>query len=130
MVLERILESSGLIDGTHYQKQPTIETNDGSRQRPDIVITLPQGKEIVIDSKAVMSSYLDAIVENQDKDSENGFRQHSEHLKVQIDELSKKEYYNQFTSPEFVILFLPSESLFSVAIQNDTNLIEYGLSKE
>lgn len=130
VILEKVLEISGMIENVHYMKQISTNTDDG-RIRPDIVVTLPSGRNIVIDAKAVMGAYLNTILNSHDNiEREKGHRDHVNQLKNRINDLSKKEYSSQFQpSPEFIILFLPAESLFSFALQFDKNLLEYAASK-
>ncbi len=122
--LERTLEMIGLVEGTHYVQQEAV-TDSGIRRQPDFVIRMPGGMEIVIDVKAPIEPYWDAM-ENAQGEAEreqalNTFRQHIRgHLKT----LSSKEYWRSFDSPEFVVMFLPTEGLYSLAVSNDSNLLE------
>jgi DNA recombination protein RmuC len=129
VILEKVLQLSGMVENIHYMKQVSSTSSDGTI-RPDVVVNLPNGKNIVIDSKAVMSAYLDALELKDDTEIENAYKNHASQLKARVNDLSKKEYFAQFqASPEFVILFLPAESLFSYALQFDKELLEYASSK-
>ena len=129
VILEKVLQLSGMVENIHYMKQVSSTSSDGTI-RPDVVVNLPNGKNIVIDSKAVMSAYLDALELKDDTEIENAYKNHASQLKARVNDLSKKEYFAQFqASPEFVILFLPAESLFSYALQFDKELLEYASLK-
>ena len=131
VVLEKVLELSGMIEGKHYDKQVSTSSNDGVI-RPDIIVNLPNKRKLVIDAKTVMSAYLSTVLDSpNDVERAKGHRDHAIQLKSRIDDLSKKEYWVQFQpSTEFVVLFLPAESLFSFALQIDKNLIEYAADKK
>ena len=130
VILEKVLEISGMVQGIHYNTQVSINSSDGIK-RPDIIVNLPGERSLVIDAKAVMSAYLDTLLDSHDEaEREKGYRDHANQLRSRINDLSKKEYSVQFqTSPEFVILFLPAESLFSAALQFDKELLEYAANK-
>ncbi len=130
VVLEKVLEMSGMVENTHYKKQES-SSNDERGIRPDIVVNLPGDRNIVIDSKAVMNAYLNAALDTLDEaEIEKQHKNHVNHLRTRIKDLSSKEYSSQFQpSPEFVILFLPAESLFSCALQYDKELLSFAASK-
>ena len=131
VVLEKVLELSGMIKGKHYNTQVFTSSND-EKKIPDVIVNLPDDRKIVIDAKAVMSAYLSTVLNSpNDVERAKGHRDHANQLKSRIDDLSKKEYWAQFQPcPEFVVLFLPAESLFSFALQIDENLIEYAAKKK
>lgn len=129
VILEKVLEISGMIENVHYVKQQSGSTED-KLIRPDIIVNLPNGRNLIIDAKAVMSAYLDAMLDSHNDEQERVYKAHANQLRSRINDLSKKEYYAQFQPcPEFVVLFLPAESLFSSAIQFDSGLLEYAASK-
>jgi DNA recombination protein RmuC len=130
VILEKVLEMSGMIEKVHYMKQQS-ENIDDRLVRPDIIVNLPNGRNLVIDAKAVMSAYLNSMLDSNDEaEREKGYRDHATQLRNRINDLSKKEYQAQFQPcPEFVILFLPVESLFSSALQFDSGLLEYAATK-
>jgi len=128
VVLERILERSGLNEGEQgYQKQFSDTSEDGKRIQPDIVINLPDNKHIIVDSKVSMIAYERAV--NVDNDEERGahIKEHLISLKAHIKGLSEKHYQTASTlnSPDFVLLFIPIEASFSVAIQEDQELFSF-----
>ncbi len=130
VILDKVLEMSGMSENVHYMRQQS-ESTDDKLVRPDIIVNLPNGRNLVIDAKAVMSAYLNNILDSHDDiEREKGYADHAKQLKNRINDLSKKEYYAQFQPcPEFVVLFLPAESLFSSALQFDSGLIEYAANK-
>jgi DNA recombination protein RmuC len=106
-----------------------VEGEDG-RLRPDLIVRLPGGKSIVVDAKAPLSAYLQAI-EEPDETARRGFMQsHATQVRTHLQALGRKSYADQFQpAPDFVVLFLPGESFFSAALENDPSLIEFGLDQ-
>ncbi|MGZ5022124.1 MAG: DNA recombination protein RmuC [Chthoniobacterales bacterium] len=127
--LRRVVELAGMIEHCDFVEQPSVQTEDG-RMRPDVIVHLPAGKTIVIDAKATLSAYLDAL-EASDDDARIGLlEQHAQQVRHHIEKLSRKAYWEQFDSaPDFVVLFLPGEVFFSAALERDPLLIEYGADK-
>jgi len=128
VVLERILERSGLNEGENgYQKQFSDSTDDGRRIQPDVVINLPDNKHIIIDSKVSLIAYERAVNAVADEDRARHVKEHLFSLKTHIKGLSEKHYQTakKLNSPDFVLLFLPIESSFSLAIQEDQELFSY-----
>uniref|UniRef100_UPI0032163CEA DNA recombination protein RmuC n=1 Tax=uncultured Draconibacterium sp. TaxID=1573823 RepID=UPI0032163CEA len=128
VVLERILERSGLNEGENgYQKQFSDTTEDGKRIQPDIVINLPDDKHIIIDSKVSLIAYERAVNAETDSEREKHVKEHLLSLKTHIKGLSEKHYQTARTlnSPDFVLLFIPIEASFGVAIQEDQELFSF-----
>jgi DNA recombination protein RmuC len=129
MQLETILKMAGLEEGVHFRRQEHRSGEDGAI-RPDTVVFLPTGREIVIDSKAPLDAYLDA----QDISDEEGraakLRDHARHVKSHVQSLTKKAYWDKFQSADFVVMFLPGESIFSAAVQHDSTLLEFGVENK
>lgn len=125
MQLKRVLEMSGLIEGVHYKSQVTIDS-----QRPDVVIMLPGGKSVVVDSKAPIDAYLDSLKDGiTDAERATALERHARHVRDHIKTLSAKSYWEKFESPEFVVMFLPGESYFSAALERDPSLLEAGVDQ-
>ncbi|MBN1820428.1 MAG: DNA recombination protein RmuC [Prolixibacteraceae bacterium] len=127
IVLERILERSGLNEGEEYEKQYSDFSEDGKRIQPDIVVFLPDKKHIIIDSKVSLVAY-EKVVNEQDETERNRFlKEHILSLKTHIKGLSEKHYQSarNLNSPDFVLMFLPIESSFSIAIQEDQDLFAF-----
>ena len=125
-ILERLLENSSLIKGVHYETQVSMTTSDGSRQQPDAVIKMQDGFHIIIDSKAPLNEFArdlsqETSAEEQERLMQNLARQVREHVK----KLGRKDYWENIESPDFTVLFLPSEHLYSIALRADPELVEF-----
>jgi len=132
MILERILEESGLIKDEEYQTQVTDKNQDGATIKPDVVVKLPDNKHVIVDSKVSLTAY-DAFVNAENDDDKDKFlKQHLLSVKNHIKELSDKNYYSakNINSPEFVLMFIPIESSFSIAIRAEQDLFSYAWNKK
>ncbi len=128
--LRRVVELAGMLDHCDFIEQSSVETENGYL-RPDLIVKLPGGREIVVDAKAPMGAYLDAIASTDEEQRKSLLMQHSQQVRTHIGNLSSKSYWKQFTkSPEFVVLFLPGEIFFSAALEQDPALIEYGVNEK
>ena len=128
VVLERILERSGLNEGEQgYQKQFSDVSEDGKRIQPDIVINLPDNKHIIIDSKVSLIAYERAVNSATEAERTTNIKEHLVSIKNHIKGLSEKHYQTarRLNSPDFVLLFIPIESSFSLAVQEDHELFSY-----
>lgn len=126
--LRRVVELAGMLAYCDFQEQANVNTEDG-RLRPDMIINLPSKRTIVVDAKAPMEAFLNAHDSTDDETRRNHLTQHARQMRDRINELSKKSYWNMFQpSPEFVLLFLPNEALYSAALEHDPKLIEDGVS--
>ncbi len=122
--LRRVAELAGMMEYCDFYEQQSVESDEG-RKRPDMVVRLPGGKSIVVDAKAVISAYFDAIEATDEAARTTHLQKHARQVKDRIDELSRKAYWEQFSpAPEFVVLFLPGEMFFSAALEVDPTLIE------
>lgn len=128
VVLERILERSGLNEGKQgYEKQFSSTTDDGRRIQPDIVINLPDNKHIIIDSKVSLVAYERAVNATDEQEQQQHIKEHLISLRTHIKGLSEKHYQaaKDLNSPDFVLLFIPIEASFSLAVQEDYELFTY-----
>lgn len=128
VVLERILERSGLNEGEQgYQKQFSDFSDDGKRIQPDIVINLPDNKHIIIDSKVSLIAYERAVNALTEEEQAKHIKEHLISLKAHIKGLSEKHYQSarKLNSPDFVLLFIPIEASFSLAVQQDQELFSF-----
>lgn len=124
--LKRTLEMAGLVEGVHFEQQISVDD-----QRPDVIIKLPGGKNIVIDSKAPIDAYMDALKDSvSEAERKDALDRHARHVGARIKELGRKSYWEKFDSPEFVVMFLPSESYFSAALERDPSLLEAGVDQK
>ncbi len=129
--LKRVVELAGMQEYCDFELQQTVTNEKDLRLRPDMIIKLPSGRHIVVDSKVPLDSYLDALSESDPAAQEAKLKHHSAQVKARIDELRKKEYWNQFDhTPDFVVLFLPGENLFSSALDYEPGLIELGVENK
>lgn len=128
VVLDRILERSGLNEGEQgYQKQFSDTTEDGRRIQPDVVINLPDNKHIIVDSKVSLIAYERAVNAESEEERQRHVKEHLVSIRTHIKGLSEKHYQAapKLNSPDFVLLFIPIEASFSVAIQEDQELFSY-----
>lgn len=128
MQLKRVIEMAGMVDHVDFYEQ--VSTGEG-RLRPDMVVRLPAGKTIVIDAKTPLAAYLDYLETHDDSLKSQKLQDHARHVRTHIRQLSQKSYFEQFeNSPEFVVLFIPNEAMFSAALQADPGLIEAGVNEK
>ncbi len=126
--LKRVVEMAGMQEHCDFTEQDSAES-EGGRMRPDMIVRLPGGKSVVVDAKAPLGAYLEAM-ESDGAIRKAKLLEHSRQVRERVLSLSSKGYWSQFDpSPEFVIMFLPGEMLFSAALQNDPGLIEYGVDR-
>jgi DNA recombination protein RmuC len=126
--LRRVVELAGMQEHCDFETQKSTVSDEGKRLRPDLVVRLPGGKTIVVDAKTPMNGYLDALEATEDAVREEALHRHARQVRSHISQLSSKNYAAQFDhTPEFTVLFLPSESFFSAALQVDPGLIERGV---
>ena len=124
MQLKRAVEFAGLVDHVDFVEQEGTDTDEG-RQRPDMVVRLPGGKQIVIDAKAPLAAYLEAVEARDEDERKRHLVDHARQLRDHVRKLAAKSYWSQFeNAPDFVVLFLPGEAFFSAALEQDPRLIE------
>lgn len=129
--LKRVVELAGMIAHCDFTEQNSVLNADEARLRPDMVIQLPNNRTIVVDAKAVLVGYLDAEAATTDESRKAALIKHALSLRTRIQELSRKNYWEQFSStPEFVVLFIPGEAFFSAALQQEPNLVEYAFEQK
>jgi len=125
MILEKCLQNAGLIEGEHYQKQTQIKTDDGTQLRPDIIINLPNERILIADSKVSLKAYNSYISEDDEKKKKDAAKKHLQSVRNHIQGLSSKSYqegFEEYGSPDYVLMFMQIESAYSLAQSLDSNL--------
>ncbi len=130
LTLHRVVELAGMNEHCDYTEQMSVTDEDNRLLRPDMVVHLPSGRDIVVDSKVSLEAYLRAVAcENGDDRSEQ-LKRHAEQIRTHMQKLSSKAYWEQFgTTPEFVVMFIPGESFFAAALDCDSALLEDGMKQ-
>ena len=129
MQLRRVVEIAGMLRRCDFDEQPPLQGDNG-RLRPDLIVHLPGGKQIVVDAKAPLEAFLDAQEAPDEEARTIKLQAHSRQVREHMDKLGSKAYWEQLAeSPEVVVMFLPGETLFSAALQHDLSLIEHGLQQ-
>jgi DNA recombination protein RmuC len=129
ITLKSVAELAGMVVHCDFFEQETVLSDDG-RFRPDMIVQLPGGRQIIVDAKTVLAGYLDAHDAQDEERRLEGLRRHAAQVRTRVNELSLKAYWNQFEqAPEFVVLFLPGEQFLGAALEQDPHLIEEGFAQ-
>jgi len=129
LTLRRVVELAGMSPHCDFQEQQSVDTEEG-RLRPDLIVHLPGGTQIVVDVKVPLHAFFKAVSAQSDAEYREAMLQHAALVREHIKGLSGKEYWKQFEpTPEFVVLFVPGESFFSAALEQDRTLIEDAIEK-
>lgn len=132
IILERVLERSGLTKGQEYEREEVVEGADSSVQRPDVILHLPDNKHIVIDSKVSLVAYERYIAAENEEKQMLSAKEHINSIRSHVKLLSEKNYQNaqNINTPDFVLMFIPIEASFSVAVQGDSELFSYAWERK
>ena len=130
ITLRRLVELAGMVEHCDFQEQVHTVT-DGPDIRPDMIVRMPDRRELVVDVKTPLDAYLEAVEADTDEQRKQGLKRHAQNVHAHIRMLASKAYWEQFDeSPEFVILFIPGDQFLSAALNEKPDLIEYALSKQ
>jgi DNA recombination protein RmuC len=132
IILEKVLERSGLEKGREYEVQHSLTDTEGNRHQPDVVVFLPGEKHIIVDAKVSLVAYEAFVNTPEDEEKASYLKAHVISVKKHIEDLGKKNYQNLPTinAPDFVLLFMPIESSFSIAVQADNELFNYAWDRK
>lgn len=127
--LRRVLEGSGLVEGTHFEVKESAQTDTG-RLTPDVIVRLPGGKNVIVDAKVALSAYLDAMECEDEALRDSKLKDHARQVKDHVNRLGNKSYWAHFQpAPDIVVMFVPGEALLSAAMQHDAALLEFSMNK-
>jgi DNA recombination protein RmuC len=130
MTLKRLAELAGMVEHCDFFEQEHTQTEDGA-MRPDMIVRMPGGREIVVDVKTPLDAYLSAVEASDEKERESQLARHTKNVRKRVQELATKGYWNQFdNAPDFVVLFIPGDQFLSAALDNDHALLEDAMQKK
>jgi DNA recombination protein RmuC len=129
--LKRVVEIAGMIEHCDFGQQQTLVGDDGGRLRPDLVVKMPAGRRVVVDAKVPLEAYLDAIEATDEDERRDRLIAHAGQVRAHILKLGAKSYWTGLDdTPEFVVMFLPSEGIYSAALEQSPSLIEEGVARK
>lgn len=130
LTLKRLVELAGMVEHCDFYEQETTDTKEG-RQRPDMIVRMPAGREIVVDVKTPLDAYLSAVEANDDQSRQHHLKRHTRNVRERVRELASKNYWAQFkNAPDFVVLFIPGDQFLSAALEGDRDLLESAMKQK
>ncbi len=130
MTLKRLAELAGMVEHCDFYEQESIRTDEG-QQRPDMIVRMPDGREIVVDVKTPLDAYLNAIEKEDDESRDQELVRHARNVRNRVNELAAKAYWAQFkNSPDFIVLFIPGDQFLGAALDKDPDLLEDALRQQ
>ena len=130
LTLKRLAELAGMSEHCDFYQQETVDTEDG-QIRPDMIVRMPGGRELIIDAKTPLDAYLTAVEASDDEAQEQALKRHARKVRERVRELSAKSYWEQFSHAlEFVVLFIPGDQFLSAALEIDPQLLEDALNRK
>jgi DNA recombination protein RmuC len=128
--LRRVVELAGMVERCDFVRQETVHTGDGARLRPDVLVRLPGGRVVVVDAKVPLDAYLSAVEASDDADRARHLAAHARQVRAHVTQLASRAYHEAVPgTPEFVVLFLPSDAIFQAALAEDPGLLEHGVDR-
>ena len=130
LTLKRVVELSGMAERCDFVEQEQVDAGERGVLRPDLIVRMPESRELVVDAKTPLDAYLDAIEAQDDESRRVALARHAQHMEQRIRELSQKSYWEQFEhSPEFAVLFIPGDQFLSAALAERPDLIDTALKQ-
>lgn len=129
LTLRRLVELSGMVEHCDFTEQPQVQAGE-KVLRPDLIVRMPESREMVVDAKTPLDAYMDAVESNDDESRRVALARHAQHVEQRVRELSQKSYWEQFEhSPEFAVLFLPGDQFLSAALAERPDLLDTALKQ-
>lgn len=131
MTLKRLAELAGMVEHCDFFEQEQVRDSEGQALRPDMVVRMPDNREIVVDAKTPLDAYLSAVEANGDEERQTALTRHARKVRERVRELAAKSYWQQFkNAPDFVVLFIPGEQFLSAALDLDRKLLEDAMAEK
>ena len=131
MTLKRLAELAGMVEHCDFFEQEQVRTEEGNAMRPDMIVRMPDGRDIVVDAKTPLDAYLAAMEAVSDDEKQKALLRHSRKVRERVRELAAKAYWQQFrNTPDFVVLFIPGDQFLSAALDHDRKLLEDAMAEK
>ena len=131
MTLKRLAELAGMVEHCDFFEQEQVRTDEGQALRPDMIVRMPDGRDIIVDAKTPLDAYLSAVEAASDEEKLQALQRHARKVRERVRELSTKAYWQQFNNtPDFVVLFIPGDQFLSAALDQDRKLLEDAMAEK